>query len=171
MPKSRPAPSTILLIVAAVVALLDVLLYGLAFAALADGPTAPGYGLLLVANRTAILVAFGASLGVLVGGVRTELTARAVTSRSMALLLAAGVTAGIAAGLYALGGALAGLAPEQQPLDLNSLLLAVSGTGYDLAAVPIVLAVAAGILPLIRALQDAFAERATFPTAELEPQR
>jgi hypothetical protein len=129
----------ILLVFAVVAGAVDALLFALAIGNLAQGPSPLGYDFLASANRAAALVATAAAAAAIS---KSFATPRAIVV-SVQLLLAGGIAAGIAGGLYALGAGLAGFAPEAQPIELNSLLLAVQGTGYDLGAVPMVLVVAA----------------------------
>ena len=129
---------------------VDVVLYAIALSALSGGPDAFGYGILLYANKSAGIVAV---LAVAVVAARTFGGGRILVP-SLALLLAGGVTGAIALGLYQLGHTLASVAPDLQPVALNSLLLAIQGTGQDLAVVPLFLAVGAAVLPLVAHLRD-----------------
>ncbi|WP_375390108.1 hypothetical protein [uncultured Amnibacterium sp.] len=61
------------------------------------------------------------------------------------LAAAAAVALTASAGLRVLGIGLSGFRSLQQPVDLNSLLLAIGGTGQDLLPVPLLLAIGAAV--------------------------
>jgi hypothetical protein len=155
----RNVTSRILLVFALVAGVVDALLFAIAIGNLTQGPSPLGYDFLASANHAAALVAAAAAAAAIS---KSFATARA-TVASFQLLLAGGITAGIASGLYALGAALVSYAPEAQPIELNSLLLAVQGTGYDLGAVPIVLLVAATASFALRAFPNM---RAAVPSTQ-----
>lgn len=138
----------ILLILAVVAGVIDALLFAIAILNLANGPSPLGYDFLAAANRAAPFVAAAAAAATIS---RSFVTPRA-TVATFQLLLASVITAGIAGGLYALGANLVGVSPKAQPIELNSLLLAVQGTGHDLGTVPVVLLVAALVSLVLRAL-------------------
>lgn len=130
----------VILAVAVAAAVVDAALFVTALAQLSSGPDAVGYDLLLWANKLAGIVAVLASAVV---AARTLAGGRILVP-SLGLLLAAGITGGLALGLYLLG---ASLVPYATSLDLESLLLALQGTGQDLAPVPLFLAAGAAVLP------------------------
>lgn len=130
----------VILAVAIAAAAVDVALFATALAQLSHGPDAVGYDLLLWANKLAGIVAV---LATAVVAARTLAGGRILVP-SLGLLLAAGITGGIALGLFELGST---LVPYATSLDLESLLLALQGTGQDLAPVPLFLAAGAAVLP------------------------
>ncbi|MBX3100425.1 MAG: hypothetical protein KF761_12710 [Salinibacterium sp.] len=131
-------------------AVVDTVLYAIALSSLAAGPNIFGYEILLYANKAAGIAAV---LGVAVIAARTLLGGRILVP-CVTLLIASAVAGGIALGLFLLGNTLASVAPDLQPAALNSLLLALQGTGQDLAVVPVFLAVGAAVLPLVAHLRD-----------------
>ncbi len=121
---------------------VDAALYAVAVGSLLSaGPNPVGYDWLAVANHFAAVVA----LFVAVTGVLLAAEGRRITAW---LVLAAVVTLGSDIGLRVGGLALANA--NQQSPDLNSLFLALIGTGSDLMVVPVVLASAAVVTFLVR---------------------
>jgi len=141
---------TIVLMVAILAGAVNVAGYIYAFANLEDGPSPSGWDALAFSNHLAPVVAGLAALAVIV---RSFMSGR-VLAPSLGLLLASGVTALIAGGLYLLGHTMVAISNDtvldwstpSRELDLNSLLLGVQGSGYDLVPVPLVLLVAALIV-------------------------
>lgn len=139
------------LVIAAIVGfIIDASVYAAAVASLLDGTSVAGFDSLALANHLAAVVAALAALAVVV---RT-FGAKRVTVPAFSLLLASGITALIAGGLYGIGATLfpisnqtvidkGGNVPGSAALELNSLLSGVMGSGYDLAPVPVVLAIGA----------------------------
>lgn len=132
----------VLIAIAAAAAIVDAALYGTALAQLQNGPDAVGYDLLAWANKLASIVAI---LAVAVVAARAFAGGRILVP-SMMLLLSSGLTGAVALGLFALGRA---LLRYEMPQQLQSLLLAVQGTGQDLAAVPMFLVAGAAVLPFV----------------------
>jgi hypothetical protein len=132
-------------VVSAVLLVADLACFVIALGSLGSaGPNPFGYAWLAVANRAAALVAL------LVVICAALLAARGRGRLISGLLLAAAVVSlGGCVGLRVLGRTLAAIRPEEQPPALNSLLLALIGTGSDLMAVPIVLAAGAALTLLI----------------------
>lgn len=114
---------------------------GFALSSLSGGPNAAGYDLLLVAMQSLPYLAAIVVLTVVVASVGPR-----VRFAVGGLALASGVVGGVGAGLAALGSTLASIEPRSQPIELNSLLLAVWGVGTQLAPVALVLAAGAAVL-------------------------
>jgi len=146
MPAAHLAVPRVILAVAIAAAAVDIALYATALAQLTDGPDALGYELLLWANKLAGIVAV---LAVAVVAARAFSGGRILVP-SLGLLLASGVTGAVALGLFALGGTLASF---DAPVALNSLLLALRGSGQDLAPVPLFLAAGAAVMPFVSYLR------------------
>lgn len=146
MPAAHVAVPRVILAVAVAAGAVDAALYATAISQLAAGPDALGYELLLWANKLASIVAV---LAVAVVAARAFSGGRILVA-SLGLLLAAGVAGGIALGLFALGGS---LAAYDTSVPLNSLLLALRGTGQDLAPVPLFLSAGAAVLPFVAYLR------------------
>jgi len=150
MPSSRRIAFVALVIAAIVGAIIDVSVYAVAVASLLGGTSVAGFDSLAFANHLAAVVAALAVLSV----VARTFGAKRVMVPAFSLLLASGITALIAGGLYAIGKTLftisnqtvidnGGNVPGSAALELNSLLSGVMGSGYDLAPVPVVLAIGA----------------------------
>jgi len=140
--------ASVALVVASIVGgVIDVSVYAVAVASLLGGTSVAGFDLLALANHLAGVIAALAALSVIV----RAFGAKRVTVPAFSLLFASGITALIAGGLYATGETLFpisnqtvidnGNVPGSAALELNSLLSGVMGSGYDLAPVPIVLAI------------------------------
>lgn len=137
-----------LVVLAAASGLATVMLYSIALGILASGPSIGGYDWLDVANRSTWLVAAFVVVATWAGRF-----GKGVAVAAGALALASGVVGVIALGLWVLGLSLSGFQSVAQPLGLNSLLLAVAGTGYIVAPAAMVLAVGAfavAVTPMIR---------------------
>ena len=139
MPAHVTVPRVILA-VAISAAAIDAALFVTALGQLSNGPDALGYTLLLWANKLASIVAV---LAIAVVAART-LGGGRILVPSLGLLLASGITGAVALGLFLLGGNLAGYDSGDQ---LQSLLLALRGTGQDLAPVPLFLVAGTAVLP------------------------
>lgn len=132
---------------------------GLALSTLSTGPSANGYGLLLVAMTSLFYLVVVVVLTVIVGAIGTR-----VRFAVGGLALASGVVGGVAAGLYALG-SLSTIEPRDQPIELNSLLLAVQGVGTQIA--PDALVLAGGAVAL--AVGTTIARRMTTKPSAIRP--
>ncbi len=146
MPAAHLTVPRLILAVAVAAALVDAVLYAGALAQLADGPDALGYSLLVWANKLGSIVAV---LAVAVVAARAFLGGRILVP-SLGLLLASGIVGALALGLYLLG---ANLASYEASVPLQSLLLAIRGTGQDLAPIPLFLAAGAAVLPFVAFLR------------------
>jgi hypothetical protein len=112
--------------------------FAIAFSALSDGPDRTGYDILGAAVAALPYLASVVVATVMVGSIGGR-----VRFAIGGLALASGMVAGIAAGLVTLGSTLVRIEPRSQPVELNSLLLAVWGVGTQITPVAIVLVVGA----------------------------
>jgi len=126
----------ILVALSALATISVIVLYVIALSVLAGGPSIAGYDLLDIANRGTWLVA-----GIVVVTVWSARLGKSVAVAAGGLALASGIVGGVCGGLWLLGTSLSGFQNLSQPLELNSLLLAVSGTGYIVAPAAVVLAI------------------------------
>ena len=157
MAKSQRITFVVLAAAAAVAGLVDAVTYVSATASLARATSLAGFDALDIANHLAIAVAVLAALAAVV----CNLGARRLAVPAFSLLLVSGITALIAGGLYSIGTTLFHAAsvsiradigsatPGSPILQLYSLISAVMGSGYVLAPVPVVFAVAAVLVPLL----------------------
>jgi hypothetical protein len=150
--------ASIVLIVAALLAgVVDAIAYVVTFTRFGVGPSVAAFDALDLANHLAAVVAALAGLAVVV---RT-LGSRRIAVPAFTLLLVSGITALITGGLWTIGVTLyrvanqavldapGGTIPGSPELRLVSLLSGVMGSGYVLAPVPVILAVAAALIPFI----------------------
>lgn len=126
--------------------------YVIAGVLLHDGPTVPGYDVLMVATDLAITTAaFAAMVQVLLA----LADAPANRARATAAGLLAATTAVPVVALVSLGAMLSTLEPLAQPTAVNSLVLAMWGVGKQLVPVPVGFAAAAVLIaaaPILRSL-------------------
>ncbi len=140
-----------LVVLAILGAVLVAVLFAVALIHLATGPSNSAYELLNVAVHGAIIEsAVVAAASVAAAFVRPGPT----VVHGFVMLLASGFTGGIALGLFWTGSVLAGIDSSTQPARLNSMIYAIWGVGSQLWPLPVILAVAAGIVwawPVLRA--------------------
>ena len=141
MTNKRRRAFRILLTIAGLGGVAVALCLALALSALSGGPSRTGYDLLAIAMQALPYLAAVAAMTVIVGSTGTR-----VRFAVGGLALASGVLGSVAAGLVGLGSTLAGIEPRNQPVEVNSLLLAVWGVGGQVAPAALVLAGGAAVL-------------------------
>ena len=159
MAKLRRRVFPVLLALCALGAIAVAVSYVLAFASLADGPNIGGYGYLEAANGS---VRYLAVLVVLTVAARVDITRMRFAVGGLAL--ASGIVAGAAGGLSILGSTLSNFQPLEQPAELNSLLLAIWGSGMEILPAAVILAIGAALIAsvsvVVRWLRLDYYERA-----------
>jgi hypothetical protein len=148
MERTLRIASSVLSAAALLAAAAVVVLYVTAIGSLsADGPTASGYDLLAVANRTVPWVAVAVA-----GGVVTRSLLGRVIVPAGTLALASGLVGGAALAAHGIALFLSHVGQHAQPPALNSFILAIAGSAQDVAPAAIVLAAGAVVLAAGRAV-------------------